>query len=235
MAEWTAKRFWKIASVVEAGDGFTVHLDGRKLRTPVKSELIVPIRELAEAIAAEWDAQGDKVDPLTMPVTRTANAAIDKVAPMHAEVSALVAAYGDTDLLCYRAASPSELVKRQNTAWDPLLEWAADTLAAPLKTGVGIVHVKQDTKVLTLLAKRVANLDAFQLAAFHDLVGMSGSLIIGFATIHKVLPVTGLWRCSRIDEDWQIEKWGEDNEEITTSEGKKAGFEHAARFYFMAK
>ncbi len=235
MAEWTAKRFWKAASVVEAGDGFTVHLDGRKLRTPVKSELIVPTRKMAEAIVAEWDAQGEKVDPLSMPVTRTANAAIDKVAPMHAEVSALVAAYGDTDLLCYRAETPSELVKRQKAAWNPLLEWAADTLSAPLKTGVGIVHVKQDAEVLALLAKRVANLDAFQLAVFHDLVGMSGSLVIGLATTHKVLPVTDLWQCSRIDEDWQIEKWGEDDEEITTSEGKKAGFEHAARFYFMAK
>ena len=234
MAEWTAKRFWKVASVVEAGDGFTVHLDGRKLRTPVKSELIVPTRKMAEAIAIEWEAQGEKVDPLTMPVTRSANAAIDKVAPMHAEVTELVAAYGGTDLLCYRADSPKELVERQNAAWDPLLDWAADTLAAPLKTGVGIVHVAQDADVLAALAANVAKLDAFQLAAFHDLVGMSGSLIIGFAAIHNFMPVAELWSCSRIDEDWQIEKWGKDDEEIATSEGKKAGFEHAARFYFMA-
>ncbi len=234
MAEWTAKRFWKEASVVAVGDGFTVHLDGRKLRTPVKSELIVPTRVMAEAIASEWDAQLEKVDPLTMPVTRSANAAIDKVAPMHAEVSALVAAYGGTDLLCYRAESPIELIERQNRAWNPLLEWAADTLSAPLKTGIGIVHVEQDAEVLASLAKRVAEMGAFQLAAFHDLVGMSGSLIIGFATTYKLLPVSDLWRCSRIDEDWQIDKWGEDDEEITTSKGKKMGFEHAARFYFMA-
>lgn len=234
MAEWTAKRFWKEASIVEAGDGFTVHLDGRKLRTPVKSELIVPTRKMAAAIAAEWDAQGEKVDPLSMPVTRSANAAIDKVAPMHAEVSELVAAYGGTDLLCYRADTPIELVQRQKAAWDPLLDWAADALEARLKTGVGIVHVEQDAVVLASLAKRVAEMDAFHLAAFHDLVGMSGSLIIGFATTHKLLPVADLWQCSRIDEDWQIEQWGEDDEEITTSTGKKAGFEHAARFYFMA-
>ncbi|WP_456387074.1 ATP12 family chaperone protein [Profundibacter sp.] len=234
MAEWTAKRFWKDTTVVAAGAGFTVHLDGRKLRTPVKSELIVPTRKMAEAIAAEWDAQLEAVDPLTMPVTRSANAALDKVAPMHAEVSELVAAYGGTDLLCYRAETPVELVERQNVAWNPLLEWAADVLSAPLKTGVGIVHVEQDADVLASLGRRVAELDAFRLAAFHDLVGMSGSLIIGFATVHKLLPVADLWRCSRIDEDWQIEQWGEDEEEITTSEGKKAGFEHAARFYFMA-
>ncbi|KPU84832.1 ATPase [Marinosulfonomonas sp. PRT-SC04] len=235
MAEWTAKRFWKDTNVVEAGTGFTVHLDGRKLRTPVKSELIVPTRKMAEAIAAEWEAQGEKVDPLSMPVTRSANAAIDKVTPMHAEVSALVAAYGDTDLLCYRADTPKELVARQNLTWNPLLDWAAETLAAPLKTGVGIMHVEQDPEVLAALSVRVAEMDAFQLAAFHDLVGMSGSLIIGFATINNVLPVADLWRASRIDEDWQIEKWGEDDEEIATSKGKNAGFEHAARFYFMSK
>lgn len=235
MVEWTAKRFWKDTNVVEAGAGYTVHLDGRKLRTPVKSELIVPTREMAAAIAAEWDAQGEKIDPLTMPVTRSANAAIDKVTPMHAEVSELVGAYGGTDLLCYRADTPKELVERQNVTWNPLLAWAADALAAPLKTGVGIVHVEQDAAVLASLAKRVTELDAFQLAAFHDLVGMSGSLIIGFAVINTVLPVTDLWRCSRIDEDWQIDKWGEDDEEHATSEGKRIGFEHAARFYFLCK
>ncbi len=233
MAEWAAKRFWEKATVEVAGDGYQVLLDGRKLRTPVKSELIVPSREMAEAIAAEWDAQEEKIDPMTMPVTRSANAAIDKVGPMHAEVAALVSEYGGTDLLCYRAESPEGLVKRQSGAWDPLLEWAAETLNAPLKTTAGIVHVKQDSAVLANLAKRVSGMDNFRLAAFHDLVGMSGSLIIGFATIHRFLPVTELWRRSRIDEDWQIEQWGEDDEASATEAGKRAGFEHAARFYFM--
>jgi len=235
MAEWAAKRFWKKATVEKAGDGYQVLLDGRKLRTPVKSELIVPSRVMAEAIAAEWDAQEEKIDPITMPVTRSANAAIDKVGTMHAEVAALVAEYGGTDLLCYRAESPEELVKRQCEAWDPLLEWAAETLKAPLKTGIGIVHVPQDTAVLQTLAKRVSDMDNFQLAAFHDLVGMSGSLIIGFAAIHTFLPVPELWRRSRIDEDWQVEQWGEDDEASATEAGKRQGFEHAARFYFMVK
>ncbi|WP_428548016.1 ATP12 family chaperone protein [Profundibacter sp.] len=233
MAEWAAKRFWEKATVENVGDGYQVLLDGRKLRTPVKSELIVPSREMAEAIAAEWDAQEEKIDPMTMPVTRSANAAIDKVGPMHAEVAALVAEYGDTDLLCYRAESPKGLVKRQSEAWDPLLEWAAGTLNAPLKTTTGIVHVKQDAAVLASLAGRVSDMDKFKLAAFHDLVGMSGSLIIGFAVIHRFLPVPELWRRSRIDEDWQIEQWGEDEEAATTEAGKRGGFEHAARFYFM--
>jgi len=234
MSEWAAKRFWEHADVVEVGDGFTVHLDGRQLRTPVKSQLIVPSRAIAEAIALEWQAQDEKIDPLTMPVTRSANAAIDKVAPMHAEVVTLVADYGGTDLLYYRAQSPKELVERQSKAWDPLLDWAAEELSAPLNTGVGIMHIEQESKVLESLSKRVAVLDAFQLTAFHDLVGMSGSLIIGFAVIHKFLPVPDLWQRSRIDEDWQIAQWGEDEENKATIEGKRAGFEHAARFYFMA-
>ncbi len=233
MAEWAAKRFWEKATVEKAGDGYQVLLDGRKLRTPVKSELIVPSREMAEAIAAEWDAQEEKIDPMTMPVTRSANAAIDKVGPMHAEVAALVAEYGGTDLLCYRAESPEELVKRQSEAWDPLLEWAADALSAPLKTTTGIVHVEQDTATLDSLSKRVLGMDNFKLAAFHDLVGMSGSLIIGFAAIYGFLPVPELWRRSRIDEDWQIEQWGEDDEATATEARKCEGFEHAARFYFM--
>ncbi len=235
MAEWAAKRFWKTATVEKAGDGYQVLLDGRKLRTPVKSELIVPSREMAEAIAAEWDAQEEKIDPMTMPVTRSANAAIDKVGPMHAEVAALVSEYGGTDLLCYRAESPEGLVKRQSEAWDPLLEWAAETLSAPLKPTTGVMHVEQDAAALENLAKRVSDMDNFQLAAFHDLVGMSGSLIIGFATIHGFLPVPELWRRSRIDEDWQVEQWGEDDEATATEAGKREGFEHAARFYFMVK
>ncbi|WP_457649131.1 ATP12 family chaperone protein [Profundibacter sp.] len=235
MAEWAAKRFWKTATVEKAGDGYQVLLDGRKLRTPVKCELIVPSREMAEAIAAEWDAQEEKIDPMTMPVTRSANAAIDKVGPMHAEVAALVSEYGGTDLLCYRAESPEGLVKRQSEAWDPLLEWAADTLSAPLKPTTGVMHVEQDAAALENLAKRVSDMDNFQLAAFHDLVGMSGSLIIGFATIHGFLPVPELWRRSRIDEDWQIEQWGEDDEATAIEAGKREGFEHAARFYFMVK
>jgi len=235
MAEWTAKRFWENASVTEAGDGFRVLLDGRKLRTPVKSELIVPTRAMADEISKEWQAQGEKVDPLSMPFTRSANAAIDKVAPMHAEVSNLVAEYGGTDLLCYRAQSPVELVARQNAAWDPLLEWAAVALQAPLNTGQGIMHVAQDANALTVLAKRVGQMTPFELAAFHDLVGMSGSLIIGFAVTDRFLPVAELWSRSRIDEDWQIEQWGEDEEAMTTAATKRTAFEHAAKFYFMAK
>ena len=116
MSEWAPRRFYKHATVEEAEGGFTVHLDGRPLRTPGKVPLVVPTRGIAEAMAEEWRAQDEKIDPRTMPFTRTANSAIDKVAPQHADVAAMLAEYGDSDLLCYRAESPAPLVSPSITA-----------------------------------------------------------------------------------------------------------------------
>ncbi len=127
MSGWTAKRFWTDATVEQTPEGFVVRLDGRDIRTPGKAPLIMPTRALAEAVREEWAMQGDKIDPTTMPVTRTVNSAIDKVAAQRNEVVELIAAYGDADLMCYRATSPVELVRRQSEAWDPLLDWAAET------------------------------------------------------------------------------------------------------------
>ena len=146
MSDWKAKRFWKAADVAETNHGFTVHLDGRAVKTPAKAPLVVPTRAMAQAIAKEWDAQDGLIAPDTMPVTRAANAAIDKVTHQHDEVAQMIAGYGDTDLLCYRADSPVELVARQAAAWDPLLDWAADTLEARLKPVTGIMHSPQDRK-----------------------------------------------------------------------------------------
>ncbi len=235
MSEWQAKRFWEKTAVEKRGDAFAVLLDGRGLKTPLKTDFLVPTEKMAQEIASEWQAQVEKIDPLTMPMTRTANAAIDKVKHQHGEVSDLIAAYGGTDLLCYRAAEPEELVARQNAAWDPLLKWAADKLNAPLNKGEGVVYVDQDQNVLARLKKRVKSFDEFQLAAFYDLVALSGSLIIGFATIERFLDTESLWKTSRVDEDWQIEQWGEDEEAAEAILVKKRGFEQAAKFYFLCK
>ncbi len=235
MSEWQAKRFWEKTTVKASDAGFAVLLDHRPLRTPAKSKFLVPTEKMALEIAKEWDAQTENIDPMTMPMTRTANAAIDKVKHQHSEVSGLIAAYGETDLLCYRANGPEKLIERQNAAWDPLLDWAAEKMDAPLNTGKGIVFVQQDQNSLDKLKSRVKNLDEFQLSAFYDLVALSGSLIIGFATIENFLPPAELWHRSRIDEDWQIEKWGEDEEAMDAILVKKQGFEHAANFYFLCK
>ncbi|WP_439561586.1 ATP12 family chaperone protein [Roseinatronobacter sp.] len=232
MSGWVKKRFWQNA-VVEAADGaFTVTLDGRSLKTPAKAPLLVRTRAVAALIAAEWDAQGDIIAPDTMPATRAANAAIDKVRGQKAEVTEMIAAYGDSDLLCYRAEAPQELVQREMQAWDPLLDWAAHRYGVKPATFVGVIHAPQPAELLTSMRTDVERLDAFELTAFHDLVSMSGSLIIGLATIDQFATPPDLWTASRVDEEWQIEQWGSDEEAERLAAGRKAAFLDAARFYF---
>jgi chaperone required for assembly of F1-ATPase len=227
MTEWKARRFWKQAAVEEVAGGWTVRLDGRAVKTPAKAELIVPTRALAQAVAVEWDAQKAVIDPLTMPYTRTANAAIDKVAPQSAEVADMLAAYGDADLLCYRAAAPQELVLRQQEIWDPYLDWAADVLGARLHPRVGLMHESQEHSALLRLAEHTHALSVFELACFHDLVSLTGSLILGFAAAQDRGETHDIWAASRLDETWQEEHWGTDEEAQETVLIKKTAFFHA--------
>ncbi|MCP4821116.1 MAG: ATPase, partial [Shimia sp.] len=165
MSDWAKKRFWKETSVVETEGGFGIALDGRTVKTPAKTALVLPTRALADAVAAEWDAQGEQIDPTSMPVTRSANAALDKVATQHAEVADMLAEYGGSDLLCYRATTPTELIARQVEAWDPLLAWAEEALGAKLKPVAGIMFEAQDPVALAKLRERVHAFDNFQMAA----------------------------------------------------------------------
>lgn len=233
MSAWKQKRFWQQASAVAEGDGFAVHLDGRAIRTPAKAALLLPTLRMADAIVAEWEAQEGVINPLTMPMTRSANAAIDKVGSQHGEVAELIAAYGDTDLLCYRAETPQELVNRQRAAWDPPLEWAAATLGARLAPRPGVVHVPQSPDALAALSARVQGMTPFQLAAFHDLVSLSGSLVLGFAAAQGWRDADDIWLRSRVDEQWQQEKWGADADEEVLVRARKDAFLHAKRFYDM--
>jgi len=169
-----------------------------------------------------------------MPFTRTANAAIDKVVPQHAEVADMLAAYGDADLLCYRAEAPEKLVLRQARIWDPYLNWAADSLGARLHPRVGLMHAPQDEAALATLAQRTHALCAFQLAGFHDLVSLSGSLILGFATAQDFAAPGEVWAASRLDETWQEEQWGTDEEAQAAAEIKKISYHHAKSFFDAA-
>lgn len=238
MSEWKAKRskrFWKEASVVSDGAGYGVELDGRTVHTPAKAVLRLPTRAMAEAVAAEWDAQEDEVRPDTMPVTRAANAAIDKVVVQFAEVAALIADYGDSDLLCYRAEAPQELARQQAEAWDPLLDWAAERYGARLVPVTGVMHVPQDLQALRALARQVEAMDPFQLTALHDLVVLSGSLVIGLAAADGFADMTELWKVSRIDETWQEERWGVDQEAHERAVAKENEFRAAKRFHDLAR
>lgn len=233
MTEWKARRFWTTATVEPAEQGFTVLLDGRPVRTPAKTRLLLPTRSAAEAVAAEWQAQDKIVDPRTMPVTRAANAALDKVTPQRDEVIGLLAAYGETDLVCYRAESPADLVSRQAAAWDPLLDWAADRFGGRLVPVQGVIPASQSPRALAALREPLDAMTPFQLTAMSDLIGLTGSLVLGLAAIERHLPGDDLWRLSRIDEDFQQELWGIDEEAAETDASRRAAFHAAMEFFGM--
>jgi chaperone required for assembly of F1-ATPase len=223
-SEWKAKRFWTEVKIVPEDGGFVIELDGRRVKTPAKAGLTLPTQAMAQAVAAEWDAQQGEVNPLTMPVTRSANAAIDKVAHQHGEVADMLAAYGDSDLLCYRAEAPEELVQRQAAEWNPALDWADEILGVRLSARAGVIHHAQEPGDL-------ARLNMYQMAAFHDLVSLSGSLILGFGAALDWREPDAIWALSQLDERWQVEQWGPDEDAQAMTEIKRQAFLHAKRFY----
>lgn len=236
MTGWKARRFWTEARAVPAaGGGWEVLLDDRPLRTPAKARLLLPTAGLAEAVAAEWAAQEREIAPHGMPLTRAANAAIDKVRPGRAAVVAMLAAYGETDLLCHRAEAPAELVRRQAEAWDPLLAWCAEALGAPLVPTAGVMPRPQPGASLAALRAALEALDDFELTAAHDLVSLPGSIVIGLAAVRGHGDIEALWQASRIDEAWQQELWGDDAEAAEAAQRRRADFHAAARFLALAR
>jgi chaperone required for assembly of F1-ATPase len=233
MSAWAAKRFWKSTSVVATEGGHIVHLDARPVLTPSKKPLVLPSLTLAEAIAVEWEAQQGLIRPDTMPMTRYANSAIEKVAPQFQAVADHVATYAETDLLCYRATAPQELIERQNTAWDPWLNWAAQELNAPLIATAGVMYIPQQPASLSNLRSQIDQMTAFHLSAFHDLVAISGSFVLALAMARGLLSAEQGFFCSRIDEHWQIEHWGQDDEASALSASKAAALQQALTFFQM--
>ncbi|MHA7876712.1 ATP12 family chaperone protein [Roseivivax sp.] len=234
MSGWAMRRFWSEAQTEAVEGGFRVLLDGRPIKTPAKAALVVPTEAYAAAIAAEWQAQGDEVDPTSMPITRSANAAIDKLRVQRAEVADMLAAYGDSDLLCYRADAPVELVARQAETWDPYLDWAEARYGARLAPRTGIMHAPQAATALEALRAEVHRIDDFGLAAFHDLVSLTGSLVLGFAAAEGQEP-EAIWAASRLDETWQEEQWGVDEEAAELAARKKAQFQDALRVWQLSR
>jgi chaperone required for assembly of F1-ATPase len=234
MSGWAAKRFWISVIVVPEGAGFAVRLDARAVKTPAKRPLILPTPAMAEAVAAEWAAVESLIDPRRMPVTRAANAAIDKVAPEFDEVAGMIAAYGGSDLLCYRAAEPEALAAAQAEAWDPLLDWAAATFGTRLLTTRGVAPVAQPPQAVARLAAEVMACTPFQLAALHDLVALSGSLVLGLAATRRTFDPEALWRLSRFDEDWQAAEWGRDDEAAAAAAAKRQDFLLAEKFWTLS-
>jgi chaperone required for assembly of F1-ATPase len=228
------RRFWQAAHVRPAPDGFTVALDARTLQTPAGVPLLLPTEALARAIAAEWDALEAEVMPERLPFTRAANAAIDRVGLHRDAVVDGIAVYGDSDLLCYRAAAPAALAERQAVAWDPWLLWSAQALHAPLVAVTGVMHHPQPAPSLAALRAAVDAEDGFGLTALHELVALSGSLVLGLAVARGALDAETAWTLSRVDETWQAEQWGLDAEAEAAAERRRDAFLQAQALITLA-
>ena len=221
------KRFWRAAAVVEADGGWTVALDGKPLRTPARAALVVPGRALADAIAAEWDAQAEEVRPREMVLTGLANAAIDRAG---AEVAGAVAAYGAHDLTCYRAEGPTELVAWQAAAWDPVIQWAARRYDVAFQLGTGVKPVDQPAPTLAQLRAAVDALGRFHLTGLYPIVSVTGSLLIGLALLERAIDAEAAWAAGEVDAVWQAQKWGDDPLAHTPRAERRAALVTAAKF-----
>lgn len=208
------KRFYKDASAArpDASEDWQVLLDGRPLRTPAKAPLRLPRQELAQAVAAEWSAQGETIDPATMPMTRLANSTIDGVVDRRQEVEAEIVRYACNDLVCYRADRPDALIRRQAEVWDPVVAWAGDTFGCEVATAHGIAHVAQPPALAKAVAEHLRRCDAFALAALHVITTLTGSALLALAHACGHLSAAELWGIAHVDEDYQIEQWGWDAE-----------------------
>jgi len=210
-----ARRHYKAVTVTDGkheGGGFRVLLDGQALRTPATAVLAVPTRRLAEALAAEWAAQSERIDPGTMPLTRLVNSAVDGIRGREAEVRSEIAKYAESDLLCYRADGPAPLVCRQAKLWDPVLAWGRDELGVSLRVAAGVMPMTQPDRARTALARALAGQDAFTLAALHAMTTLMGSALLALAHARGRLRLEEAWAAAHVDEDWQISQWGEDAE-----------------------
>ena len=224
------KRFWKEATAAPVETGFGVLLDGRPVRTPARAVLAVPGEPLATAIAAEWNGQGDDINPRAMPLTGLANAAIDRVAPEQAEFAARLAAYGESELIAYRAEGPASLVAAQAAAWDPWVNWLARRHDAALTLTCGIIHVAQPPATLQRLAAAFAAFDAFQLAPLDPIVTITGSAVLALAVADGELDAEAAYDIAHVDARWQEEHWGRDELAAKAESVRRADLASAVRF-----
>lgn len=214
------KRFYKDVSVAADEDGWRILLDGRAVKTPARRVLAAPCESLASAIAAEWGAQETEINPFTMPLTRLASLAIDKMGEVRAAAAAEIAKYARTDLLCYRS-DQSELAERQRQAWDPYLDWAAEALDAPLNRAETLLPIEQPDASIAALENRALALDEWRLTGLASAVPLTGSAVLAFALLEGEGTGLAIFEASRLDEDFQIERWGEDAEAAEAAQNKK--------------
>jgi chaperone required for assembly of F1-ATPase len=222
------KRFYAKVGVTEAEGGFRVTLDGRPIRTPSGRIITIPSAEIAAAVAEEWEAQADSIDPLTMPMTRFANSVVEAVVDRVGVVAEDIAKYFNSDLLFYRAGHPEALVAREASHWDPVLFWAADELGAHFILAEGIVHVRQPEQAVAAARAALPD-DPWSVAALHVVTTLTGSALLALALQQNVLDADQVWAAAHVDEDWNSEQWGQDEEAGERRAARSVDFRAAAQ------
>jgi chaperone required for assembly of F1-ATPase len=222
------KRFYARVAVAETSDGFAIRVDDKPVRTPSGRALVLSNREIAEAVAAEWEAQKDFLDPMTMPLTRLANSVIEAVVDRVEEVGEDIVKYLGSDLLFYRAGHPEALAAREAASWDPVLFWAANVLGAHFILAEGIVHVRQPDSAIKA-ARAALPADSWSIAALHMVTTLTGSALLALALLHGGLASNQVWTAAHVDEDWNAEQWGVDAEAAASRAAKLVDFNAAVR------
>ena len=226
------RRFYKDVTVT---DELGIALDGRTVKTPLKSPLQLPTRALAEAVAAEWAEQGAEIKPATMILTKLANTAIDRVAPGRARIEAEVLDFANSDLVCYRTDRPPDLVHRHLKHWDPVLDWARMALDAPFEVTVGVIHKPQPEAAIAAHALALRELSDFELSAYYTIMSLTGSALIAMMLARRATPPEAAWATAHVDEDYQIEHWGQDAEAEARRAARHAEFMACCRFLELAR
>jgi chaperone required for assembly of F1-ATPase len=225
------KRFYKEVAVSAARE---ILLDGRPVKTPLKQPLTMPTMLLAEAVAEEWRSQSESIDLLRMPLTKLANTAIDRAPHERLALIDELVAYAGSDLVCYRATEPAALVHRQAEQWDPVLHWAEAVLGVSLRAVDGLLHVPQPREALEAVRRKLVDLNGFNLVALHAIVTLSGSALLGLMLAKKAINPEVAWAAANLDERWQTELWGEDDEARLRTEARWNEFSAAVRFLNLA-
>lgn len=224
------RRFWKEVTVEQSAYGLAFRLDGRPVKTPLRAELMVPTKALADAVIAEWQAVAEKIDPAAMPMTGFANVAIDRIGAEHATFVNAISAYGETDLFCYRAEAGEPLAARQAEVWDPWLDWARARYEIAFNIVEGIMPQSQPPETVVRLQSAVAARGTFELASMAKLAHLSGSLVATLALVERAGTAHELWQAACLDEIWQEALWGEDYFATKNRNDRQAEFMQAARF-----
>jgi chaperone required for assembly of F1-ATPase len=228
------KRFYRQVEAVPAAGAWGIALDGKPVRTPARQALSLPTRPLADAVAAEWGAQGDRIEAATMSLTRLANTAIDRTRPQRTLVIEQVAAYANTDLLCYRAAAPPDHDALQRDRWQPLLDWLAAEYGAALLVTADVAPLEQPNEALLATFTAVARFDDFALTGLHAATTATGSVAIGLALSRGHIGAAEGWSLAQLDELYQSERWGEDAEAAARRAEIRDAIAAAAEFMMLS-